>query len=82
MHDESVSRHTLHQLYADMERALALSAPDCTTAGFLRNQICDLAESVCDLAERNPSEAELGSRCREARGSCERATARVRNVCP
>ena len=63
-----------------LEGALALSAPDCTTAWALRDRICDLAQRLCDVAGRS-AEPELAERCTDGRSRCERATTRVRASC-
>jgi len=63
-----------------LEGALALSAPDCTTAWALRDRICDLAQRLCDVAGRS-AEPELVERCTDGRSRCERATTRVRASC-
>lgn len=63
-----------------LEGALALSAPDCTTAWALRDRICDLAQRLCDVAGRS-AEPEIAERCTDGRSRCERATSRVRASC-
>ena len=63
-----------------LEGALALSAPDCTTAWALRDRICDLAQRLCDVAGRS-AEPEVAERCTDGRSRCERATTRVRASC-
>lgn len=63
-----------------LDGALALSAPDCTSAWALRDRICDLAQRLCDLAARS-AEPEMAERCSDGRGRCERATSRVRASC-
>lgn len=63
-----------------LEGALALSAPDCTTAWALRDRICDLAQRLCDIAGRS-AEPEVAERCTDGRTRCQRATTRVRASC-
>ncbi len=63
-----------------LDGALALSAPDCTTAWALRDKICDLSQRLCDLAARS-AEPEVAERCTDGRGRCEKATSRVRAAC-
>ena len=63
-----------------LEGALALSAPDCTTAWALRDRICDLAQRLCDVAGRS-AEPEVAERCTDGRARCQRATTRVRASC-
>ncbi|HVW26273.1 MAG TPA: hypothetical protein VHC69_12955 [Polyangiaceae bacterium] len=64
-----------------LESALTLSAPDCSTAWSLRDRICDLAQRLCDIAARS-AEPEVAERCTDGRARCERATTRVRASCP
>jgi hypothetical protein len=63
-----------------LEGALALAAPDCTTAWSLRDRICDLSQRLCDIAGRS-AEPDVAERCTDGRSRCERATARVRAAC-
>ncbi len=63
-----------------LENALTLSAPDCSTAWALRDRICDLAQRLCDIAGRS-AEPEVAERCSDGRARCERATTRVRAGC-
>jgi hypothetical protein len=64
-----------------LDGALALSTPSCMTAWSLRDRICDLAQRLCDIASRS-AEPEVADRCTDGRARCERATTRVRAVCP
>ena len=63
-----------------MESALTLATPDCTTAWALRDKICDLAQRLCDIAGRS-AEPEVADRCTDGKSRCARATARVRAGC-
>jgi hypothetical protein len=63
-----------------MESALTLATPDCTTAWALRDRICDLAQRLCDIAGRS-AEPDVAERCTDGRSRCERATSRVRAGC-
>jgi hypothetical protein len=67
-------------LVRQMESALTLATPDCTTAWALRDKICDLAQRLCDIAGRS-AEPEVDDRCTDGKSRCERATARVRAGC-
>jgi hypothetical protein len=70
----------LDALAAEFERAVSLSAGDCTTPWALRDRICDLAQRLCDIAERS-AEPDVQERCKDGRTRCERATTRVRAAC-
>jgi hypothetical protein len=67
-------------LARQLENALTLSAPDCSTAWALRDKICDLAQRLCDMAGRS-AEPEVAERCTDGRARCEKATTRVRAGC-
>jgi hypothetical protein len=70
----------LDTLAAEFDRAVSLSAGDCTTPWALRDRICDLAQRLCDIAERS-AEPDVQDRCKDGRTRCERATTRVRAAC-
>ena len=78
--EESARPSDIETWSKQLEGALALSAPDCTTAWALRDRICDLAQRLCDVAGRS-AEPELAERCTDGRSRCERATTRVRASC-
>jgi hypothetical protein len=78
--DEPGAAGDIERLSAELESALRLSTPDCTTAWSLRDRICDLADRLCDMAERS-AEPEVQERCSDGKSRCERATARVRAGC-
>ena len=77
---ESARASDIETWSKQLEGALALSAPDCTTAWALRDRICDLAQRLCDVAGRS-AEPEVAERCTDGRARCERATTRVRASC-
>jgi hypothetical protein len=78
--EESARSTDIETWSKQLEGALALSAPDCTTAWALRDRICDLAQRLCDVAGRS-AEPEVAERCTDGRSRCERATSRVRASC-
>jgi len=78
--DESSAVRDLERLSQDLDAALRLSAPDCTTAWSLRDRICDLADRLCEMADRS-AEPEVQERCGDGKVRCTRATARVRASC-
>jgi hypothetical protein len=76
--EDAVSQ--LQATFSDLEKALALSAPDCVTAKQLRDRVCDLAEHICRLADEG---AGIGAqeRCGDGRGRCVDAKRRYEQVC-
>jgi hypothetical protein len=68
------------QLGHQLEGALRLSTPDCTTAWALRDRICDLSTRLCGIAEQS-NDPDVAARCTDGRARCERATTRVRAQC-
>ena len=78
--EESARPSDIETWSRQLEGALALSAPDCTTAWALRDRICDLAQRLCDVAGRS-AEPEIAERCTDGRARCQRATTRVRASC-
>jgi hypothetical protein len=65
-----------------LDRALALSAPDCASGAVLRDQICDLSTAICRLSGDKPADGELRNRCADAQNRCDKARSRVKASCP
>lgn len=74
------------QRWVDLEQhdlaldAIMLGIPDCTEACEHLSAMCALAEEICELSRASPQEVSEGQ-CSEAKGRCERATARVASQC-
>jgi hypothetical protein len=80
---QSLSMHERVRGYDEqLLETLASRAPDCPVARSLRDRICDLSGRICTIADRNPSEAQVGDRCRDSRDSCTRAARDVAEACP
>jgi hypothetical protein len=60
---------------------LALSAPDCISAGVFRDRVCELAERICKLAGDNPTRG-VAERCGDGRARCTDARRRFSLGCP
>lgn len=54
---------------------------ECGPACDASARVCELAARLCAIAERNPGDEELGERCADGQRRCDRARARVAEVC-
>lgn len=61
--------------------AVALAAPDCTTARGLRDRICELATRLCLISSPSP-DLDLKAKCVDGKARCERAREKVGERCP
>lgn len=76
----SEAAQLLDTTFTALGNALELATPDCTTAGTLRDRVCELAEHICRLAGDAPS-SETQSLCKDGRVRCEQARARFDGTC-
>jgi hypothetical protein len=70
----------LEATFSDLQKALALSAPDCVTAKQMRDRVCDLAEHICRLADETAA-ASSQRLCGDGRGRCSDAKRRYEQTC-
>lgn len=70
----------LSKTFSNLERALELSVPDCTTAKQLRDRVCELSEHICRLADETDTRASQ-ELCGDGRGRCADARKRYEITC-
>lgn len=70
----------LSKTFSNLERALELSVPDCTTAKQLRDRVCELSEHICRLAGDTDNRASQ-EMCGDGRGRCADAKRRYSATC-
>ncbi len=57
------------------------SAAQCGGACDAGARICELTERICAIADRNAGDTEIEGRCADARVRCDRARARLAELC-
>lgn len=74
---ESVTQ--LDVAFDQLETALELSVPDCSSADRFRQNVCTLAEHICSLEQGLPTTVER--KCTDGRRRCSQATERYKAKC-
>lgn len=78
--DIETATEQLQAAFAEVERALELSTPDCSTAKTLRDRVCELAEHICRLAEES-SASSAATMCEDGRKRCGEVKAKFDATC-